>query len=44
MKALISTVSRKYEQTGDLAKVIGLLVFCGLLSIGWLFVLAFSGL
>ena len=44
MKALIGTISKKYENSSPTVMGIGLFAFSSVLTAGWLWVLANSGL
>lgn len=44
MKAFIGTITKKYERTGDSAKIAGTLVFSLVLTVVWLGILFNSGI
>lgn len=44
MKALIITITKKYERSGDTAKIAGTLVFSLVLTVIWFGILFTSGL
>lgn len=44
MKAIIMTVTKKYEHAADLLKIAGMLIFCIALCVVWVGILVNTGL